>query len=418
MAVALAILSPIASGIAVGGQSQTPPVFRAEAALVEIIVGVRDQQGRVVAGLRPADFEVRDEGRLQTIVAFDDRVLQRPPALPRGSGRVPLDRPDMSTVATNEDAGESRLFVFFLDDLGTPPSHLLSVRRSARDVLERYVTALDLVAVFPTSGRGVMTQEFTRDKTRVLAAVDHFVGSGADFGPYASRVRADVAEAIARHLRDIRGRRVSLVWFSANALDESEFYGRRALDALREANVTVYVVDPRKLYVRDVAEMTILGGGMAAGVQQAVPRWGERPYGTRPDVLRDFAEKTGGFAAVNTNDFDEAYDRILEENSRYYVLGFSAKSSGARRPVTTTSGTGSISTGCVGLGTNPLLAATRGPAGVPPGPGDTCPRRWARWQPSGGGASASPACHRSSGRSGAAIGGCRRRGGWSGSDLP
>jgi VWFA-related protein len=303
-------------------QSQAPPVFRAEANLVEVIVRVTDAEGRFVPDLTPEDFEVRDEGRVQTVVAFDRRDLPRQPALLRGASRPVLAVPEMSSVAGNDGASDARLFVFFLDDIGTPPSHIMSVRRGARDFLERYVAATDLVAVFSTGGRGDMTQEFTRDKTRALMAVDRFMGSGNNFGSYAARVRADVARAIAMHLAGIRGRRVSLVWLSANVLDEGDFYERQALDALRRANVTVYVVDPRKLYDRDVAEMVTQGGGMAEEVQQSVPRWGEPPYGRTPDVLRDFAEKTGGFAAVNTNDFDEAFDRMLDENSRYYVLGY------------------------------------------------------------------------------------------------
>jgi VWFA-related protein len=320
-AVVIAAGSFIAGATALVAQSQAP-VFRAEASLVEVIVRVTDAEGRFVPDLALADFEVRDEGRVQTVVAFDRRDLPRGPALPRGRGRPVLATPEMSAVAANDGASEARLFVFFLDDIGTPPNHIMSVRRGARDFLERYVTATDLVAVFSTGGRGDMTQEFTRDKTRVLTAIDRFVGSGNDFGGYASRVRADVARAIAMHLAGIRGRRVSLVWLSANVLDEGDFYQRQALDAVRRANVTVYVVDPRRLYDRDVAEMVTQGGGMAEEVQQIVPRWGERPYGRTPDVLRDFAEKTGGFAAVNTNEFDDAFERILDENSHYYVLGY------------------------------------------------------------------------------------------------
>ena len=34
------------------------------------------------------------------------------------------------------------------------------------------------------------------------------------------------------------------------------------------------------------------------------------------------ADETGGFAAVNRNDFNGAFDRIVAENSSYYVLGY------------------------------------------------------------------------------------------------
>ena len=40
------------------------------------------------------------------------------------------------------------------------------------------------------------------------------------------------------------------------------------------------------------------------------------------DSLRTLAESTGGFAAVDTNSFDEAFSRITDANSRYYLLGY------------------------------------------------------------------------------------------------
>jgi hypothetical protein len=40
------------------------------------------------------------------------------------------------------------------------------------------------------------------------------------------------------------------------------------------------------------------------------------------DSLRTLADETGGFAAVNSNSFSSAFDRIVQSNSRYYVMGY------------------------------------------------------------------------------------------------
>ena len=40
------------------------------------------------------------------------------------------------------------------------------------------------------------------------------------------------------------------------------------------------------------------------------------------DSLRVLADNTGGYAMVNTNDFDKGLKRIDAETSDYYVLGF------------------------------------------------------------------------------------------------
>ena len=38
--------------------------------------------------------------------------------------------------------------------------------------------------------------------------------------------------------------------------------------------------------------------------------------------LRALAEETNGYAAVNSNDFTGAFDRIVRDNSSYYVLAY------------------------------------------------------------------------------------------------
>ena len=40
------------------------------------------------------------------------------------------------------------------------------------------------------------------------------------------------------------------------------------------------------------------------------------------DSLRVLADETGGFAAVNTNDIAGAFQRLVDDNSSYYVLGY------------------------------------------------------------------------------------------------
>jgi hypothetical protein len=47
-----------------------PQTFRASADVVTIQASVRDARGRVLSGLTPADFEIRDNGELRQILSL------------------------------------------------------------------------------------------------------------------------------------------------------------------------------------------------------------------------------------------------------------------------------------------------------------------------------------------------------------
>ncbi len=312
--IALSVLACL-SAASLLAQTQTPPVFRTEASLVEVIVRVTDERGQFVPNLTQNDFEVRDRGRAQAIVAFNYRNSPRRPVAPLAAG-PPLVVPDMSTVSTNASAGDGRLYVLVLDDLGTSSSYTIPVRMAARDFVLRYVEPTDLIAIFPTGGRGVLTQEFTNDRVRALTVIDRFWGTGFCEGRMA-RATAHFVEALSAHLSDVRGRKVTVVWMSESGLQMWDADQRRAIYALRRANLGLVVVDPRKLFYP--VEMMTLGDGEVA---QSLPKWGEVSCGQTPSLLREFAEQAGGFAAVDTNDLSAAFERVVEEASQYYVLGF------------------------------------------------------------------------------------------------
>jgi VWFA-related protein len=80
--------------------------------------------------------------------------------------------------------------------------------------------------------------------------------------------------------------------------------------AANRANVTMYTIDPRGL-----VGMPDLDEKVDMVEWQAYVR-------TSQDSLRTIAELTGGYAAVNQNDFDKALKRIDAETSDYYVIGY------------------------------------------------------------------------------------------------
>jgi len=96
---------------------------------------------------------------------------------------------------------------------------------------------------------------------------------------------------------------------------------RDAIAAATRSNVAIYGIDPRGLTdlgdesieIQSYPDDTSLGIG--PGSLQNELRLAQ-------DSLRVLSDETGGFAVVNKNDFATAYQRIVEDNSSYYVLAY------------------------------------------------------------------------------------------------
>jgi len=92
-----------------------------------------------------------------------------------------------------------------------------------------------------------------------------------------------------------------------------------AINMAARSNVNFYTIDPRGLVGATSEFMSMKGSGLPqAGTQLALME----ELRTSQDSLRTLAEETGGFAALNSNSFASAFERIVERNSRYYLLGY------------------------------------------------------------------------------------------------
>ncbi|RPI54904.1 MAG: VWA domain-containing protein [Acidobacteria bacterium] len=151
-------------------------------------------------------------------------------------------------------------------------------------------------------------------------------------------------ESLTAYLEGVRGRRKALLWFSegldypmaeafsSQSGSEITRATRNAVNAAARANVNVYALDPRGLIGMTADFVDSMKSGAPDQMGTDPTRPGGTPFsGTQAllgemrltqDSLRTLAEGTGGFAAVDTNSFAEAYSRIIEANSRYYLLGY------------------------------------------------------------------------------------------------
>jgi VWFA-related protein len=329
LAAAAAIGQSAPQSAPAGGQP--PATFKVEVNYVEIDAVVTDAQGKFVTDLGKDDFQVLDAGAPQPITAFSrvDVPIERadPPLFKRA-----VVEPD---VRSNRDAFNGRVFLIVLDDLQTDFRRTSRVQAAARQFIRRYVGANDMVAVMTTGGSKGAAQEFTSSQSRLIAAVDKFMGQKSTRdSPDPERVMRsrntyDTLRSVSDFLGAVRGRRKAILWFSEGveydignpALRDADIVRssmQSVIAAATRANVTVYGIDPR---------------GIGAGLDEAIeltPLPDENnPMGpvldavrNGQDSLRSVAEETGGFAAVNQNDLNNAFARIIQENSSYYVLGY------------------------------------------------------------------------------------------------
>ncbi len=80
-----------------------------------------------------------------------------------------------------------------MDDLDISPLRTSLVKRSAREFVEQHFGANDIAAVVYTSGRSDATQDFTNDRSLLLAAIDKFIGR---------RLQSAAVEALERHYQN------------------------------------------------------------------------------------------------------------------------------------------------------------------------------------------------------------------------
>jgi VWFA-related protein len=227
--------------------------------------------------------------------------------------------------------------------------------------VERYIASNDLVAVVNTSGYRKAMQDFTSNRALALRAIDASMGNKAESSTSAALADAymnqgmpapagnpnasfndlqrytnarnslDTLRAVSEFMSGMRGRRKAVVYFSEgiNYDITNMISNRYASDVQRElqaviasatrANVSIYSVDPRGV-TSGMEDAIEISGFPADGSISSTRLMDELRY--EHDSLRVVSEETGGFAILNQNDFRNAFSRILDDNSSYYVLGY------------------------------------------------------------------------------------------------
>jgi len=353
--------APPPAGQAPQGQPPLLPpiIFKSEINYVEVDAVVVDERGTPVKGLTKDDFQVFEDGKPQTVATFSEVEIP----VERGEGLLFETKAIQPDVKSNREGFDGRLYVILLDDYHTGALRSIRVKRTAREFIEKYLGTNDLAAVIHASGRTDASQDFTNDKALLLASVDKFMGrklrsrtlelldeynrtrglpraEGERYTDpldmergFQARNTLGTLQNLAEFMAGIRGRRKALLMFSEGidypihdifeSRDASAVLDatRDAISAAARANVNFFTIDPRGLVGTPDEEMDL-----TAPPQDPSLRFNSQGLQDElrlsQDSLRTLAEETGGFAAVSSNDFTSAFNRIVRENSSYYVLAY------------------------------------------------------------------------------------------------
>jgi VWFA-related protein len=367
------------------GVEPPPVIFRSEVNYVEVDASVTNAAGQVVNDLTAGDFEVLEDGRPQKLATFSSVELPIERAAPSLFAGRPIE-PDVRTNRGVEGRIYLIVLDDLHTAFERSPRVKAAARRfieqavGLTDVAAVVFTGRNDASQDFTGNQRLLLQAVDRFSGRKLRSAamtqldgvtEQMVGTpqsatpvaqtvvGADINKDERAFRARSAMASIRKLSEflaaVRGRRKAMLLFGEGVdYDIDQAMGtegatasiviediRSAIAAAQRGNVAVYTIDPRGLF--DPADAFVETAFVmhdenpgASGRQAVDARaQGRRIADTHVDEtslrselriaqesLRAIATDTGGFSVLNTNEFATAFDRIIQENSSYYLLGY------------------------------------------------------------------------------------------------
>lgn len=352
-------------------QQQTTPVFRSHSELVVVPAIVTDHSGQHILGLQQQDFRVRENGKEQKIVVFQEIKTNQQPVR-----RVDLGQNKFSNYVTGEIAPR-RITIIALDLINTPFADLAQGREQLMKFLAKAADTGEPITVVAITRSGVkVIHDFTTDpkvlalaiqrlhaphqpvadrptgeagpeETQIAPEMDALVQlqaqGDANFVAFQEQMAAQLTmqafQQIAQAYAGIPGRK-SLIWASSgfpfsitdndmsttvrsSPLDLLPLY-ERTWQLLNDAPMSVYPVDLRGL-------VTLVPGADISRPSVAYYRMMYSDNLHRITTFDRVAQATGGRAFYNTNDIAGAIHEAADDSSSYYVLGY-YRNSADRKP--------------------------------------------------------------------------------------
>jgi len=350
---ALAVASVLVS--AQDPQQQVPPIFRTQVDVIQLDVSVLDKDRRPVRGLQQSEFTVLENGKPQRIVAISEiDAAERDPnqsAWMRHVGR------DVTMNDLNDLVGDGHLYAIVLDDRNIPWDNLdiISATRNLAHYILNSLGQSDQAAVVYTQDAG-KGEDFTDDRLRLSAAIDRLephppdwvynlpsVGPGGGdmpqrFSPVLNRTACQrtqpavpTLDTVTARLGSVQKKRKTILFISPGVPIDfgarngcQQVLAEEMKDVFRlaqRANVNIYGIDPGgfrgyEMYLYE--RMTKINNQPAMAATASARNGAQLLH----DFLNITAENTGARAIVSTDELEAEVERVFDEDSSYYLIGY------------------------------------------------------------------------------------------------
>ena len=346
-----------------------------EVTIVNVEVSVTDKKGPIL-NLKPADFEVYQDGRLQPLTNFALYTRPLPVATTAAAAPSPTAAPAAPTPeATPAPKREPRFITFYVDNENVMPMNRNRVLRKVVDWVESYLRPPDQAMVVSYQRSLKVLQPFTSDPEEIASALRvmfKYTGGATDINSSRKQVEdyindnssASAAGSAMSQAQAFSREQYNTLTFTIGALRElvgmlSGLPGKKAVIyvsdglAMTPGLELYYEIQDKYNYQSAVTEArefdatdlfrSLVNSATAADVTfytidakgldsdlgiEAENRQARSPLSAGivssnyQDSLMFMASETGGMAILNSNDPTAGLEKIATDFETYYSLGY------------------------------------------------------------------------------------------------
>lgn len=288
--------------------------------IVQLDVVVRKANGDLVQGLRSGDFTVTEDGSTQDIVSFEETS----PARSNKRDQPAID----STAELDRREPNAPVTIIVLDEVTERFEDQYFARYSMEKYLSKQGEVLDqpMTLIARTMDRTMVLSDYTTSKKKILDALNRHYGANdwrsnnANFNDVQTSASFASLLEVAKATQGHPGHK-NLLWIGrgfptmqwdqlqSDETDQLKAAVSKCVELLREARVTLYVIDPAGVQ------------GLSGTVDENGMTVLEDPF-DQSVSFDSLARATGGASMHGRNDVDHLIGDAVANGEEFYTLAY------------------------------------------------------------------------------------------------